>query len=111
MKIFWGGCCIPFLRAEANKDLRENFFTPQACAKAGDLSGGKLNGSTWTEVRKIYTGGVKHVRDCPIPSASTVSAAKKVVNETGKKLFHLRFFNRHLAREYALYRSHIQNSS
>ena len=78
---FRGGCCLPALRTYANTDLRQNYFTPQACAKAADLSGGKLNGTTWTSVRDIYTRGPKNVRDCPIPSSSTVYAAKKIVEE------------------------------
>ena len=57
---FLGGCCLPALRTFANKDLRSNFFTPQACARAADLSGGKLNGSTWTCMRSIYNDGKKN---------------------------------------------------
>ena len=88
-----GGCCIPLLRFEANKDLRKNYFTAQACAKAADLTGGKLNGSTWTEMRNIYTKGKKNVRDCPIPAATSVSRAKKVVNEKAKDVIPFEVFH------------------
>ena len=90
---FRGGCCLPALRTFANSDLRQNYFTPQACAKAADLSGGKLNGTTWTVVRDIYTRGRKNVRDCPIPSSSTVYAAKKVVEERADKLIPFQVFD------------------
>ena len=89
---FRGGCCLPAIRTHANTYLRKNYFTPQACAKAADLSGGKLNGTTWTSIREIYTRGQKSVRDCPIPSSSTVYAAKKIVEERAKKLIPFEVF-------------------
>ena len=45
---FMGGACLPHLRYWANKDLRSNFFTPQACAEVSDFSGGRINGATFT---------------------------------------------------------------
>ena len=76
---FQGGCCIPHLRKHANRDLRVNFFTPWACAKASDMSGGKINGTTFTVLREVYTKGVR-TPDCPLPSASTVQRAKRALN-------------------------------
>ena len=84
---------MPALCTYANTDLRQNYFTPQACAKAADLSGGKLNGTTWTSVRDIYTRGRKNIRDCPIPYSSTVYAAKKIVEERAKKLIPFEVFD------------------
>ena len=71
---FLCGACLPWLRKSANKDLRDNYFTPQACARACDMSGGRLNGSTFTLLREIYTGGRQNP-NCPLPSASTVKRA------------------------------------
>ena len=76
---FLGGSCIPFLRKHSNIDLRTNFFTPWACAKASDMSGGRVNGTTFTILREIYTKGVQ-TPDCPLPSASTVQRAKRALN-------------------------------
>ena len=76
---FLGGWCIPPLRMKANEDLRSNFFTPWACARASDMSGGRINGSTFTLLREIYTGG-KQTSNCPLPSASTVNSAKYALN-------------------------------
>ena len=90
---FLGGCCIGPLRTHANTDLRKNFFTAQGCARAADILGGKLNGSTWTELRKVYTKGQKGVRDCPLPAALTVAAAKRVVNEKAEGLIPFEAFS------------------
>ena len=59
-----------FLCKHANIDLRTNFFTPWACAKASDMSGGRINGTTFTVLWEVYTKGVK-TPDCLLPSASS----------------------------------------
>ena len=74
-KYFIGGMVIPHLRYWANKDIRKNFFNPLACAHISDMSGGRINGSTFTLLREVYTQGAMSP-NCPLPSVSIVNRTK-----------------------------------
>ena len=71
-----GGGCIPKLHFWANKDLCQNFFTPQAFAYASDFSGSRVNGTTFTILFDIYTKG-RNTTNYPLPSKSTVNREKE----------------------------------
>ena len=88
---FQSGSPLKYLRKCANRDYKRNFYIAHDCAKACDLSGGVLNGSVFTAMRKIYTGG-ERTANCPLPSASSIQNAKKKVNNYAQNIIPFQHF-------------------
>ena len=77
--------CQPFLVDFAKSWLRSNVFTPWKLLKQMDLAGGVLNYGGIELLRKLETGGKKHVRTM-LPSSTVLQNTAQKLENLGSQL-------------------------